>query len=142
MSISYFLWFCCVLQGGGWCNTIRNCVYRKTTRRGSSKFMEKQLPFTGILSNKPEENPGREYSLCTPFIYQIKIFFAPPVLIDMNGCNCERSDDCIGWFPWLQISSTGTGSSYDTVMGHLLLETARMRLVPDHLLDVYNTSFS
>ncbi|KAF4371754.1 hypothetical protein G4B88_030858 [Cannabis sativa] len=45
------------LEGGGWCNTIRSCVYRKTTRRGSSKFMEKQLPFTGILSNKPEENP-------------------------------------------------------------------------------------
>ncbi|KAL9435418.1 hypothetical protein AB3S75_021650 [Citrus x aurantiifolia] len=45
------------LEGGGWCNTIRNCVYRKTTRRGSAKFMEKQLPFTGILSNKAEENP-------------------------------------------------------------------------------------
>lgn len=45
------------LEGGGWCNTVRNCVYRKTTRRGSSKFMEKELPFTGILSNKAEENP-------------------------------------------------------------------------------------
>lgn len=45
------------LEGGGWCNTVRNCVYRKTTRRGSSKFMEKQIPFTGILSNKAEENP-------------------------------------------------------------------------------------
>ncbi|XP_020538395.1 pectin acetylesterase 6 isoform X2 [Jatropha curcas] len=45
------------LEGGGWCNTVRNCVYRKTTRRGSSKFMQKQLPFTGILSNKVEENP-------------------------------------------------------------------------------------
>lgn len=45
------------LEGGGWCNTIRNCVYRKTTRRGSTKFMEKQLPFTGILSNKADENP-------------------------------------------------------------------------------------
>ncbi|XP_023521075.1 pectin acetylesterase 10-like [Cucurbita pepo subsp. pepo] len=45
------------LEGGGWCNNIRNCVYRKTTRRGSSKFMEKQIPFTGILSNKAEENP-------------------------------------------------------------------------------------
>ncbi|KAJ7977763.1 Pectin acetylesterase [Quillaja saponaria] len=45
------------LEGGGWCNTIRNCVYRKTTRRGSSKYMEKQLPFTGLLSNKAEENP-------------------------------------------------------------------------------------
>ncbi|XP_057494373.1 pectin acetylesterase 10-like [Actinidia eriantha] len=45
------------LEGGGWCNTIRNCVYRKKTRRGSSIFMEKVLPFTGILSNKAEENP-------------------------------------------------------------------------------------
>lgn len=45
------------LEGGGWCNTVRSCVYRKTTRRGSSKFFEKQLAFTGILSNKPEENP-------------------------------------------------------------------------------------
>lgn len=45
------------LEGGGWCNTIRDCVYRKTTRRGSSKLFEKQLPFTGILSDKAEENP-------------------------------------------------------------------------------------
>ncbi|KAF7804989.1 pectin acetylesterase 3 isoform X1 [Senna tora] len=45
------------LEGGGWCNTIRSCVFRKTTRRGSSKHMEQQLPFTGILSNKAEENP-------------------------------------------------------------------------------------
>ncbi|KAF7126798.1 hypothetical protein RHSIM_Rhsim11G0106600 [Rhododendron simsii] len=45
------------LEGGGWCNTRRNCIYRKTTRRGSSNFMEKALPFTGILSNKAEENP-------------------------------------------------------------------------------------
>ncbi|KAA0050975.1 pectin acetylesterase 10 [Cucumis melo var. makuwa] len=45
------------LEGGGWCNNIRNCVYRKTTRRGSSRFMEKQIPFTGILSNRAEDNP-------------------------------------------------------------------------------------
>ncbi|KAL8089163.1 hypothetical protein AgCh_038801 [Apium graveolens] len=45
------------LEGGGWCNTVRSCVFRKTTRRGSSKYMEKILPFTGILSNKAEENP-------------------------------------------------------------------------------------
>ncbi|XP_010418576.1 PREDICTED: pectin acetylesterase 6-like [Camelina sativa] len=45
------------LEGGGWCNNHRSCVYRKTSRRGSSKFMEKALAFTGILSNKPEENP-------------------------------------------------------------------------------------
>ncbi|WCJ26822.1 Pectinacetylesterase family protein [Euphorbia peplus] len=45
------------LEGGGWCNSIRNCVYRKTSRRGSSRYMEKQLAFTGILSNKAQENP-------------------------------------------------------------------------------------
>ena len=47
-----------LLQGGGWCTTIRNCVSRKTTRLGSSKYMDKQVPFTGILSNKAEETPG------------------------------------------------------------------------------------
>ncbi|KAJ4955491.1 hypothetical protein NE237_012274 [Protea cynaroides] len=45
------------LEGGGWCNNVRTCVYRKKTRRGSSTYMEKQIPFTGILSNKAEENP-------------------------------------------------------------------------------------
>ncbi|XP_002280865.3 pectin acetylesterase 3 [Vitis vinifera] len=45
------------LEGGGWCNDIKSCVFRKATRRGSSKYMEKTLAFTGILSNKAEENP-------------------------------------------------------------------------------------
>ncbi|XAR49222.1 hypothetical protein NMG60_11032341 [Bertholletia excelsa] len=45
------------LEGGGWCNNKRSCVYRKKTRRGSSMYMEKRIPFAGILSNKPEENP-------------------------------------------------------------------------------------
>ncbi|KAF9595238.1 hypothetical protein IFM89_038092 [Coptis chinensis] len=45
------------LEGGGWCNNRRTCVFRTTTRRGSSAHMEKQIPFTGILSNKAEENP-------------------------------------------------------------------------------------
>ncbi|RDY06165.1 Pectin acetylesterase 10 [Mucuna pruriens] len=45
------------LEGGGWCNNVRSCVYRKKTRRGSSTFMEKQIPFTGILSNNAEDNP-------------------------------------------------------------------------------------
>ncbi|XP_058214131.1 pectin acetylesterase 12-like isoform X2 [Rhododendron vialii] len=45
------------LEGGGWCNNRRSCVYRQTTRRGSSNYMEKRIPFTGILSNKAEENP-------------------------------------------------------------------------------------
>ncbi|XP_040994724.1 pectin acetylesterase 12-like isoform X1 [Juglans microcarpa x Juglans regia] len=45
------------LEGGGWCNNIRTCVYRKKTLRGSSTYMEKEIAFTGILSNKAEENP-------------------------------------------------------------------------------------
>ncbi|CAH1434823.1 unnamed protein product [Lactuca virosa] len=45
------------LEGGGWCNSLRTCIYRKTTRRGSSKYFEKSLAFTGILSNRAEENP-------------------------------------------------------------------------------------
>ncbi|GKV44243.1 hypothetical protein SLEP1_g51441 [Rubroshorea leprosula] len=45
------------LEGGGWCNNIKTCVYRKKTRRGSSTYMEKKIPFTGILSDKAEENP-------------------------------------------------------------------------------------
>ncbi|GFQ06471.1 hypothetical protein PHJA_002791100, partial [Phtheirospermum japonicum] len=46
------------LEGGGWCNNIRTFVYRKMTRRGSSNYFEKQIRFTGILSNKASENPG------------------------------------------------------------------------------------
>lgn len=49
------------LEGGGWCNNVRTCMYRKKTRRGSSNYMEKQIPFTGILSNKAEENPDFFY---------------------------------------------------------------------------------
>ena len=55
------------LQGGGWCNNIKSCVFRKTTRRGSSKYMEKTLAFTGILSNKAEENPGPDSNYWFPF---------------------------------------------------------------------------
>lgn len=45
------------LEGGGWCNSRRSCAYRKTTLRGSSYHMGKQIPFTGILSNRAAENP-------------------------------------------------------------------------------------
>ncbi|KAH9610308.1 hypothetical protein KSS87_003480, partial [Heliosperma pusillum] len=45
------------LEGGAWCDTVRGCAYRKNTRHGSSKYMEKFIPFTGILSNKHFENP-------------------------------------------------------------------------------------
>ncbi|GLJ19761.1 hypothetical protein SUGI_0357950 [Cryptomeria japonica] len=45
------------LEGGGWCNDVRTCVYRKTTRRGSSRYMERAIVFSGILSDKFSENP-------------------------------------------------------------------------------------
>ncbi|XP_074572522.1 pectin acetylesterase 10-like [Curcuma longa] len=45
------------LEGGGWCNDIRSCVYRKMSHHGSSYHMENQIQFTGILSDKPNENP-------------------------------------------------------------------------------------
>ncbi|XP_058082583.1 pectin acetylesterase 12-like [Magnolia sinica] len=45
------------LEGGGWCNDIKSCVGRKKNHLGSSNYMERVLRFTGILSNKAEENP-------------------------------------------------------------------------------------
>lgn len=44
-------------EGGGWCNTVRNCIYHKKTRHGSTFYMEKEIQFTGILSDKRHENP-------------------------------------------------------------------------------------
>ncbi|URE13110.1 protein notum [Musa troglodytarum] len=45
------------LEGGGWCNNVGTCRFSKNTKRGSSNYMEKQMQFSGISSNKPEENP-------------------------------------------------------------------------------------
>uniref|UniRef100_A0A165ZVE0 Pectin acetylesterase n=2 Tax=Daucus carota subsp. sativus TaxID=79200 RepID=A0A165ZVE0_DAUCS len=45
------------IEGGGWCNTIASCSYRKTTALGSSKYMDLEVKFGGILSSDPSENP-------------------------------------------------------------------------------------
>ncbi|KAJ8475692.1 hypothetical protein OPV22_019419 [Ensete ventricosum] len=45
------------LEGGGWCNNGATCRFSKNTIHGSSNYMEKQVQFSGISSNKPEENP-------------------------------------------------------------------------------------
>ncbi|KAJ1695449.1 hypothetical protein LUZ63_012147 [Rhynchospora breviuscula] len=45
------------LQGGGWCHNVASCNARKYTRLGSSNRMERQVPFTGILSNLSSNNP-------------------------------------------------------------------------------------
>nr|GLL28173.1 pectin acetylesterase 9 isoform X6 [Ipomoea trifida] len=44
-------------EGGGWCNDIKSCLDRSTTKRGSTKFMTKWEVFSGILSNNPSLNP-------------------------------------------------------------------------------------
>ncbi|PAN30945.1 hypothetical protein PAHAL_5G385400 [Panicum hallii] len=45
------------LEGGGWCNNVRACQFRRTSRRGSSDLMEKEIPFGGIMSSSPADNP-------------------------------------------------------------------------------------
>ncbi|EPS69740.1 hypothetical protein M569_05022, partial [Genlisea aurea] len=45
------------IEGGGWCNKISDCSIRKTTSLGSSNYMEKSVPFLGILSREPDQNP-------------------------------------------------------------------------------------
>ncbi|GLT89583.1 hypothetical protein SLE2022_075610 [Rubroshorea leprosula] len=45
------------IEGGGWCNTIEKCSYRKTTALGSSDHMESFVEFAGILSRDPSQNP-------------------------------------------------------------------------------------
>ncbi|RDX94227.1 Pectin acetylesterase 5, partial [Mucuna pruriens] len=45
------------IEGGGWCNSISSCYQRKFTHLGSSKYMEKLIPFSGILSSDPAQNP-------------------------------------------------------------------------------------
>ncbi|XP_047152311.1 pectin acetylesterase 5-like [Vigna umbellata] len=46
------------IEGGGWCNSIASCTQRKFTHLGSSNYMEKSIPFSGILSSDPSQNPG------------------------------------------------------------------------------------
>ncbi|KAI5083357.1 hypothetical protein GOP47_0003100 [Adiantum capillus-veneris] len=45
------------LEGGGWCSTVKECMSRAKTARGSSSFMG-PIPFDGHLSNSSLHNPG------------------------------------------------------------------------------------
>ncbi|XP_071721061.1 pectin acetylesterase 5-like [Rutidosis leptorrhynchoides] len=45
------------IEGGGWCNTVASCSFRTTTALGSSKYMDPQVQFSGILSNEQSRNP-------------------------------------------------------------------------------------
>ncbi|KAK1568738.1 hypothetical protein Q3G72_028166 [Acer saccharum] len=44
-------------QGGGWCNNVTDCLSRSNNRLGSSKHMEKEVAFSGMLSNEQKFNP-------------------------------------------------------------------------------------
>ncbi|PIN22269.1 Pectin acetylesterase [Handroanthus impetiginosus] len=44
-------------EGGGWCNDIKSCLERASTRRGSTRYMSKVEIFSGILSNNAALNP-------------------------------------------------------------------------------------
>ncbi|KAI9176471.1 hypothetical protein LWI28_003247 [Acer negundo] len=45
------------IEGGGWCNNVADCLSRSNNRLGSSKHMEKEVAFTGMLSNEQKFNP-------------------------------------------------------------------------------------
>lgn len=45
------------MEGGGWCNNVTTCLHRKNTHLGSSSKMDKELAFSGILSNNLKFNP-------------------------------------------------------------------------------------
>ncbi|KAD3336221.1 hypothetical protein R6Q59_028549 [Mikania micrantha] len=45
------------IEGGGWCNSVSSCSFRKTTALGSSKYMDHQVLFSGILSRDQSRNP-------------------------------------------------------------------------------------
>ncbi|GAV69462.1 PAE domain-containing protein [Cephalotus follicularis] len=45
------------IEGGGWCNSIESCLFRKSTPLGSSNYMDRQVRFAGILSPYPSQNP-------------------------------------------------------------------------------------
>lgn len=45
------------VEGGAWCNNATVCLSKRNTRLGSSKYMDKQYTFSGILSNLQKFNP-------------------------------------------------------------------------------------
>ncbi|CAH2054378.1 unnamed protein product [Thlaspi arvense] len=45
------------LEGGGWCNTVASCSSRAMTKLGSSNYFEREVPFQGLLSSDPSQNP-------------------------------------------------------------------------------------
>jgi hypothetical protein len=82
------------MQGGAWCNSAKTCQLTKSSGRGSSDHMDKEIPFTGIMSSSPAVNPG-----LTRFNLSIHrlLMSSSPMLINTY----EHT--------YVQISTTGTG---------------------------------
>ncbi|KAJ6806784.1 pectin acetylesterase 5-like isoform X1 [Iris pallida] len=45
------------IEGGGWCNSVKSCSFRRGTPLGSSHFMEREIFLHGILSHDQSQNP-------------------------------------------------------------------------------------
>ncbi|PUZ63679.1 hypothetical protein GQ55_3G087200 [Panicum hallii var. hallii] len=45
------------LEGGGWCRNLKSCASRQRSILGSSRYMERQVEFTGILHDDKSQNP-------------------------------------------------------------------------------------
>ncbi|KAL6619670.1 hypothetical protein ACP70R_034809 [Stipagrostis hirtigluma subsp. patula] len=45
------------LEGGGWCRNLKSCASRQKSMLGSSRYMEHQVEFAGILSDDKSQNP-------------------------------------------------------------------------------------
>ncbi|KAL9675306.1 hypothetical protein QQ045_003508 [Rhodiola kirilowii] len=45
------------IEGGGWCDSVQSCSFRKNTALGSSDFMDRRVPFSGILISDEVQNP-------------------------------------------------------------------------------------
>ncbi|GMH09625.1 hypothetical protein Nepgr_011466 [Nepenthes gracilis] len=45
------------VEGGAWCNNASTCLAKRNTRLGSSKYMDTQYTFSGILSKLQKFNP-------------------------------------------------------------------------------------
>ncbi|THU50476.1 hypothetical protein C4D60_Mb06t20630 [Musa balbisiana] len=103
------------LEGGGWCNNVATCRFSKNTMRGSSNYMEKQIQFFGISSNKPEENPGR-----------INGFFSF-LCVDLSLPNHLFAQSSLDGFDMSQTSTTGTELLFVIAMVHRSLVRVTMR---------------
>ncbi|XLV01563.1 hypothetical protein S245_015900, partial [Arachis hypogaea] len=85
----------------------RTCIYRKKTRRGSSAFMEKEIPFIGILSNKAEQNPELTISFPSRLVCgKMKQYFLKRVAVTRTPLSTYDATLCSTLFTWRGLYSS------------------------------------